>query len=569
MHPVLTSFRAARPAVPCGRVWLAVLAAVTLGAAAAAPAAAQAAKVAPRVSAFTPRDTSVAGLRRAIDSLRALGAGGSGRATATDAVLAAAYRRLAGVLRYTDPAASVVEYRLAMRLATLVRDSALLSDVTYSLGIVHWVRNDYDSALVHLEQARRLRTVLGDSVGLGQVLNSLGATYYQLANYEPALNAFMASLARRRLDGDAAATSRVLANIGKTYQDWGQYDRALPMALEAVATARTAGVPATLGYALNCLASLYTDLRDYPRARGLLQESEVAYSRGSLSDSTSGWSLNAAARAQLFLREGRPREAIVVLDSARAVGDAARTPRGEARVLLDLGQAYRALNEADRARGVLTRSVQLSSQVSQRVLTLQALQELADLEEAGGNSSAALKYLRRFQALRDTVFSQSTAQRLAAIESNAAVEREQAENERLRDAQVTQSLIIARQRLAGILGAIILVLVVALAVVLVRFNRRGREREAVLHITNDNLKAVTEEMRTALSEVRALKGLIPICASCKKVRDDQGYWESVESYISDRADVMFSHSICQSCGPQLYGELWNPTDTAETETPAP
>ena len=77
------------------------------------------------------------------------------------------------------------------------------------------------------------------------------------------------------------------------------------------------------------------------------------------------------------------------------------------------------------------------------------------------------------------------------------------------------------------------------------------------------IAAVTEELRKANSElvealgqVKALSGLIPICAHCKKVRDDQGYWNAVESFIGERSDARFSHSICQSCGPKLYGDVW-------------
>ena len=90
--------------------------------AAAQSAAAQTAKAALGASAFAPRDSSVAGLRRAVDSLRALGAGESGRTTAaanaTDAALAMAHRRLARALEPTDPSSAFTEYRLSLRMAT-------------------------------------------------------------------------------------------------------------------------------------------------------------------------------------------------------------------------------------------------------------------------------------------------------------------------------------------------------------------------------------------------------------------------------------------------------------------
>jgi len=63
---------------------------------------------------------------------------------------------------------------------------------------------------------------------------------------------------------------------------------------------------------------------------------------------------------------------------------------------------------------------------------------------------------------------------------------------------------------------------------------------------------IIAELQEALDKIKTLKGLIPICASCKKIRDDQGYWNSVESYIKDHAEVEFTHGICPDCMKKLY-----------------
>ncbi len=522
---------------------------------------AQAAPVSParqlpmRSSVTPPRDSTIGGLRYAIDSLMNVQAR-TGPSQRGDAHLADTHRLLARQLSPRDSIASLIAHRDALRYARSSGDSIIIAEAAYSLGIEHWSRNHYDSALVHLQHARTMRVALGDSASLGPVLNSIGSTYYQMANYEPALDAFMESLERRRRDGDAAAISRVLTNIGKTYQDWGQFERAMPIFTEAVDFARKATSPATLGYALNSLGALFVDLRQFDRARALFRESQEAYVRGIETDSASGWALNGAATGLLLLREGRPREALPVLQSVHSITQRGGSARGRARILLHLGQTHAALGDADLAVSTLLQSAQISKQISQRVLTLQALEQLALVEEKRGQSRAALQHLRDYQALRDTIFNQATAQRVAAMEARAETHREQMKNEGLRADQVNQSLVIQRQRQGGVLGVIILALGVALLIVLVRFNRKGRAREAVLARAN-------EELRTALSEVRALKGLIPICASCKKVRDDQGYWEAVETYISSRSDLLFSHSICQTCGPTLYGELWQNEEAQE------
>ena len=70
-----------------------------------------------------------------------------------------------------------------------------------------------------------------------------------------------------------------------------------------------------------------------------------------------------------------------------------------------------------------------------------------------------------------------------------------------------------------------------------------KEREALI----DNLKK-------SLAKVRKLSGLLPICASCKKIRDDKGYWNQIETYIRDHSEAEFSHGICPECTEKLYPE---------------
>ncbi len=65
-----------------------------------------------------------------------------------------------------------------------------------------------------------------------------------------------------------------------------------------------------------------------------------------------------------------------------------------------------------------------------------------------------------------------------------------------------------------------------------------------------------EELRAALAEVRTLSGLLPICATCKKVRDDQGYWTQIEWYIRDHSEAEFTHGVCPDCAHSLYPEVY-------------
>jgi len=64
------------------------------------------------------------------------------------------------------------------------------------------------------------------------------------------------------------------------------------------------------------------------------------------------------------------------------------------------------------------------------------------------------------------------------------------------------------------------------------------------------------ELKDALSQVKALSGLLPICASCKKIKNDKGHWEQMEIYIRNRSEVNFSHGICPECAEKLYPEYY-------------
>lgn len=63
---------------------------------------------------------------------------------------------------------------------------------------------------------------------------------------------------------------------------------------------------------------------------------------------------------------------------------------------------------------------------------------------------------------------------------------------------------------------------------------------------------LVEELQKALLEVKTLRGFLPICSHCKKIRDDKGYWNQIESYISNNSEAVFSHGICEECAEKHY-----------------
>jgi DNA-binding response OmpR family regulator len=82
---------------------------------------------------------------------------------------------------------------------------------------------------------------------------------------------------------------------------------------------------------------------------------------------------------------------------------------------------------------------------------------------------------------------------------------------------------------------------------LTQLRRALAAERAALGARNAELQRVVAELRSALAQVKTLSGLLPICAHCKRIRDDHGYWHRVESYVSDHSPAQFTHGICPRC----------------------
>jgi PAS domain S-box-containing protein len=82
-------------------------------------------------------------------------------------------------------------------------------------------------------------------------------------------------------------------------------------------------------------------------------------------------------------------------------------------------------------------------------------------------------------------------------------------------------------------------------------------------LAQEQREKLIADLQKTLSEVKTLRGFLPICSHCKKVRDDKGYWNQIEAYIEDRSEAESSHSICRECTKKYYPDmdLYNDKDT--------
>jgi hypothetical protein len=95
---------------------------------------------------------------------------------------------------------------------------------------------------------------------------------------------------------------------------------------------------------------------------------------------------------------------------------------------------------------------------------------------------------------------------------------------------------------------------------------RRKIAEEELRLSAWRLAQNNEELRDALAKVKTLRGLLPICSGCKKVRDDKGYWNQIEVFIRDHSDANFSHGMCPECSRKYFPGFCDP-DPANDQRP--
>ncbi len=92
-----------------------------------------------------------------------------------------------------------------------------------------------------------------------------------------------------------------------------------------------------------------------------------------------------------------------------------------------------------------------------------------------------------------------------------------------------------------------------------RVDARGNDELAFLadsiNEMLDHLVQTQKELRGSMDHIKTLRGIVPICAHCKNIKDNKGYWKQVEAYIEEHTEAEFSHSLCEKCMRELYPEL--------------
>lgn len=359
----------------------------------------------------------------------------------------------------------------------------------------------HDLALSFSLQALELLPAIPVEAGEVNVFkaNVLGVaawTYRCLGDYATATEHALAGLKIARELGARIAETRLLNVLSVIYAEANDLRAALEVGQQVVRYSREDNNARSESIGLNNLAMTYLDLGDGQQALAVCQQSlRLAQDNGLRAVAITA--LATMGEILLYLKElDRAEETLL---QGLALARNAKAGADELTCLLNLGRVYQQQQNDTAALAASQNALKLSLAAADRRGEYQSHQLLSEIFESQGELALALHHYKQYHLLKEQVFNESADQKLRNLRISHEVET--------------------------------------------------LKNESDIH----RLKNV--ELQAALEQVQQLSGLLPICANCKKIRDDSGYWQDVAVYVRDHSEAEFSHGICPDCMADLQREL--------------
>lgn len=359
----------------------------------------------------------------------------------------------------------------------------------------------YDQALSQSLQAVEILEKIQDeetavSLIKVHVLGAVSWTYRCLGEYAISAEYALKGLKLAQLTGKRQYETGVLNILSVIYAESNDLTAALEVGQKVVQYCHEAEDIQGESIALNNLAMTYLELGDGLRALEVCKKSlRLAQDNGI--EAVTITALSTMGEIYLGLNDLVNAEAYLI--GALKLAQEIKAGPDELQCLINLGKVYQSQQNDQAALASFRDALSLSDTSNDRRSQFQCHELLSELYERQGDLVSALQHFKQYHLIKEQVFNETADHKLRNLRISHEVET--------------------------------------------------LKNEGEIH----RLKNV--ELQAALEQVKQLSGMLPICASCKKIRDDAGYWHDVAVYIREHSEAEFSHGMCPDCMENLYLEL--------------
>jgi len=341
-------------------------------------------------------------------------------------------------------------------------------------------------------------------------LNNIGIVYHRIGHYDEAIEYYKKSLDRRGAQLGSMTKAKMLANIGYAEYKRGNSEAAMRRHSEARELAEK---------------SQYSSLLAY-----------IYYNLG------------------IMLAEKQtPAASFEYLHRSLQLYDSLGMKNGVVQALNALGAAYYKIGNYTQSRNYLQRAITLGKQITAPDQTKMSYETLYEMYEKTGPRKLAHYYLKLYSNAKDSLISSVESKEIAGLSVQNAVMAKENEIELLKREKTIAGLNLEKQeyRTNFIIGVVVLLFAVIALMYFYMHNTRKAKR--LIEQANASLNQLNSELEEKIGEVKTLTGLLPMCAWCKKIRDDNGYYHQIETYIATHTDARLTHGICPDCAKK-FGE---------------
>ncbi len=420
--------------------------------------------------------------------------------------LVEALNRLAFAKLHSDPGKSEALALEAQNLAEKLGLPVEQAKGFTTLGTINLEAGNFPEALSCCRKSMKIYEKLEDKDGAASVHGTIAAAYKAHGMIDKALEHFHESLRRKQECGaDKDELARCHLNIGACYSSMQRLDLAQSSYEYAQKIWEESGDRMKLAYLYHNIGSLFGKKEELDSAREYFQKALDI--REDMGDKTG----TASTLANLGIMHEKLNDietALSCFNRSLELNENIGNRRGIAYVCSFIGAIYTTLGHLDEAEEFITRALGIARKLKLKDMEIHCLGKMIDLYDAKGDPKKALMYSRELNTDLEEYTNEKSMEKIALLQ--------------------------------------------------VQFETEKKEKEAEIYrLKNVDLSKKNEQLREALAHVKKLQGMLPICANCKKVRDDDGYWQQIESYISDHSDTRFSHGICPECAVKLFGKNYN------------
>jgi tetratricopeptide (TPR) repeat protein len=358
-------------------------------------------------------------------------------------------------------------------------------------------------ALDTYEKAKKINREIDNSNGLSSVLNNIGITYSEIGHYQKAYQSFEEAIESLGPNGNDQRKATSLSNIASILIWQGEYDAAEETLLESLQVNREIGRMTGVGYCYSQLGLLKARINDHPKASEYLR---MALSVWRELGSRREIALAMCSLAESFEKQENMQQAREFLEKACSEADHPGLEVLRTIIWIKLTCFRFRIGERDNIMDELIRALEIPKDSQDYVaLMTEVLETLAMYCIEQEDFRSALDYRTRSFQLRQQEWEKKEQEDITRFRNRIEYEKLQLERDKLR-------------------------------------NR------------TDQLEETNRKLQEALHKVNTLSGMLPICARCKKVRNDKGYWEQIERYITEHSLAVFSHGFCPDCMREMYHE---------------